>query len=129
LKVIRASVILQSNDKQAAVNRYEQLFSTPPMREFRIPGRELIVSAFAGFSVLSGSNESLASLRDLRATVFVESLKETMERLIGNGWRKEGTLGSAGSILARDIDGNLLEFVEESVEIQREPGSPLYTPQ
>jgi hypothetical protein len=35
------------------------------------------------------------------------------ERLVTAGWKMEGTLGPAGNVLARDPDGNMLEFVEE----------------
>jgi hypothetical protein len=45
--------------------------------------------------------------------VFVSSLKEIEELIVETGWTREGTLGSTGSMLARDPDGNLLEFVEE----------------
>jgi hypothetical protein len=113
--VIRASAVFQCKDP-GAIHRYEQLFASHPIREFRIPGRELVVTAFAGFSVLSGSAEALAPVRDLRATVFVSSLKEIEELIFEAGWTREGALGPTGSILARDPDGNLLEFVEESAD-------------
>jgi hypothetical protein len=80
------------------------------------------VTIFAGFSVLSGSAEALAPIRDLRATVFVDSLKEMEELLVETGWTREGALGSKGSMLARDPDGNLVEFVEEPAK-RDPPGS------
>jgi hypothetical protein len=114
VNVIRASVVIQSTDRQNAVYRCKQLFSAEPISEFQIPGSDLFVTAFAGFSVLSGTAEALAPVRDLRATVFVDSLKEIDELLGETGWTREGSLGSKGSMLARDPDGNLIEFVEES---------------
>jgi hypothetical protein len=119
--VFRASIIVHSTDRQSALDRYERLFAAHPIDEFHIPGRDLVVTVFAGFSVLSGSDEALAPVRDLRATVFVDSLKEVEELLVETGWTREGTLGSTGSMLARDPDGNLLEFVEEPAD---EPGKP-----
>jgi hypothetical protein len=113
VKVLGSSVVVLSKDRQGAVRRYEQLFAAHPVNEFQIPGGELVVTAFAGLSVLSGSAEALARVRELRATIFVDSLKETEEMLAEAGWTRGGTLGSAGSMLARDPDGNLLEFVEE----------------
>jgi hypothetical protein len=110
--VLRVSAVIQCKDP-SAVRLYEQLFASRPIHEFRIPGRELVVTAFAGFSVLSGSAEALAPVRDLRATVFVSSLKEIEELIVETGWTREGALGPEGSMLARDPDGNLLEFVEE----------------
>jgi hypothetical protein len=111
VKVLRTSVIFQSTDREAALHRYERLFATHPANEFQIPGRQLVASAFAGFSILSGSSEALAPVRDLRATVFVDSLQEIEKQLVETGWTKEGTLGpKGGSLLVRDPDGNLLEF-------------------
>jgi hypothetical protein len=116
VKVLRASFILHSTDRQAALLRYEQLFETRPVTEFPIPGRDLVATAFAGFSVLSGRANALGPLRDLRGIVFVDSLREVEKKLIETGWKKEGSLGSSDSLLARDPDGNLLEFVEEPVD-------------
>jgi hypothetical protein len=116
--VLRVSVILQSTDRQRALERYQRLVGARPAAEFHIPGRELVVTAFAGFSVLSGSAEALARVRALRATVFVDSLKETERQLVEAGWTSEGALGPTGSLLSRDPDGNLLEFVEELTDHQ-----------
>jgi hypothetical protein len=84
------------------------------MDEVHIPGRDLMATVFAGFSVLSGTPEALAPVRDLRGVVFVDSLKEMEGQLVRAVWKIEGTIGPAGNLLARDPDGNMLEFVEES---------------
>ena len=121
MRTLRTSIIVQSTDLQNALRRYKQLFASHPIREFQVPGSDLVVTAFAGFSILSGSAEALAPVRDLRATVFVSSLKEIEELIVETGWTKEGTLGSTGSMLARDLDGNLLEFVEEPADEPKKP--------
>jgi hypothetical protein len=121
MMVTRASVVVQSTNRQGAVDRYKSLLGAPPLNEFQIPGADLVVTAFAGLSVLSGSAEALAPVRDLHATIYVESLKEVGELLVETGWAREGPLGATGSLLARDPDGNLLEFVEEPA---LEPGGP-----
>jgi hypothetical protein len=113
VRVLRVSVIVPGQDRQTAVARYQRLFGSDPINEFHIPERDLLVTLFAGFSVLTGTRESLAPMRDLRATVFVDSLKEIEERLVDTGWKLEGNLGSDRSLLARDSDGNMFEFVEE----------------
>jgi hypothetical protein len=121
--VSRASVIVHSTDRRSTRDRYQELLGAPPVTEFQIPGLDLVVTAFAGLSILSGPAEAVASVRDLRATVFVDSIKEVEKLLAETGWAREGSLGTTGSLLARDPDGNLLEFVEEPVPESRNPPS------
>jgi hypothetical protein len=113
VRVLRWSIIVPGQDRQSAVDRYQRLFGSHPINEFHIPERDLLVTAFAGFSVLTCTREALAPVRNPRATLFVDSLKEMEERLVKTGWKLEGTLGSDRSLLARDSDGNMFEFVEE----------------
>ena len=89
-------------------------YMSADMHEFLIDGRDLSVSVFPGISVLAGSASALAALADLRATVFVGSLSGAEAELRAGGWTIEGPLGGGASLLARDPDGNLLEFVENS---------------
>ena len=67
---------------------------------------------FPGLSVISGAPDALGPVRDLQATIFVDSLQGTHEQLARTGWTAEGPLGSSSSLLARDPDGALFEFVE-----------------
>ena len=92
-------------------------YMSADMHEFQIDGRDLSVSVFPGVSVLAGPASALEALTELRATVFVGSLSEAEAELRAGGWTTEGALGGGASLLARDPDGNLLEFVEN-------PGAP-----
>jgi len=114
MKILGSAAIVQSSDRDAAVRRFAALFGTSPLHEFLIENRDLHVSVFPGISVLSGPASALAKLADLRATVFVASLPEAEAELRRDGWRAEGALGGEGSLLARDPDGNLVEFVENT---------------
>jgi len=67
---------------------------------------------FPGLSVISGPADAPASVRDLRANAFVDSLADTRAQLAESGWTTEGSLGAGNSLLARDRDGMLAEFVE-----------------
>jgi len=118
MNVLASSAIVRSTDHDAAVQRYEALFGVPPFKVFPIVDRELKVTVFPGLSVLSGEASALAALADLRATVFVGSLRETEVELRQTGWVTEGPLGAGASLLARDPDGNLIEFVENQGEVQ-----------
>jgi hypothetical protein len=112
MSVSRISAVAHSTDHDAAVQRYQLLLGMPPAREFTIGERDLTVTVFPGLSVISGPADSLASVRDLRATAFVDSLASTRAQLAESGWITEGSLGAGNSLLARDPDGMLAEFVE-----------------
>jgi catechol 2,3-dioxygenase-like lactoylglutathione lyase family enzyme len=110
--VLRSVPVVQSTEKTAAVARYEQLLGAEALDEFPVPGGDLVVTVLPGLSLLSGPAEALAPFGDLRCTVFVESIADTAELLDQTGWTKEGSLGDEGSLVARDPDGNLFEFVQ-----------------
>jgi catechol 2,3-dioxygenase-like lactoylglutathione lyase family enzyme len=112
MNILGSVAIVRTTDRDAALRRYEALFGVSPLQEFRLADRELNVAVFPGLSVLSGEPSALAPLSDLRATVFVGSLRETEAELRQTGWTTEGPLGAGASLLARDPDGNLIEFVE-----------------
>ena len=118
MNILGSAAIVRSTDRDAAVRRYETLFGMPPVHEFPIAGRELHVVVFPGVSLLSGEPSALAPLADLRATVFVSSLLEAEAELRRSGWTAEGPLGAGASRLARDPDGNLIEFVENPGRVQ-----------
>jgi catechol 2,3-dioxygenase-like lactoylglutathione lyase family enzyme len=110
--VLRAVPVVQSTDRAEAIARYEQLLGAEALDEFPVGDRNLVVTVFPGISLLTGPAEALASFGDLHCTVFVDSLVDTSELLGQTGWTKEGSLGGAGSLVARDPDGNLFEFVQ-----------------
>ena len=116
MNILGSVAIVRSTDRDAALRRYEALFGVPPLHEFPIVDRELNVAVFPGLSVLSGQPSALAPLADLRATVFVGWLRKAEAELRQSGWTTEGSLGAGASLLARDPDGNLIEFVENPSE-------------
>jgi hypothetical protein len=122
MNVLGSAAIVLSTDRAGAVRRFAAIFGAPPLHEFPIDGRDLSVSVFPGVSVLAGPASALEALTGLRATVFVGSLPEAEDELRAGGWTTEGSLGGGASLLARDPDGNLLEFVEN-------PGASAVTPQ
>jgi hypothetical protein len=110
MKVSGVSAVVTSSDYTTSVKTLTALLGGP-LTEFPVPANDLTVTVFAGMSLLSGTPDALEPVRDLRATVFVDSLIDA-ETLLGQlRWTTCGSLG-AGSILARNPDGNLLEFVE-----------------
>ena len=113
MTVLSMSVVVTSADRDAALRRYEPLLGAAA-HEFPLPGRGLTVTVLPGLSILSGAPEALASVRDLRATAFVDSLAEIEALLVRMGWTTEGSLGAGTSLLARDPEGTVIEFVENT---------------
>jgi hypothetical protein len=115
MKVLRSAAIIQCTDREEAVKRYQALFDAPPLLEFPIPNWNVHVAVFPGISVVTGEPSALSPLATLRATVFVDSFSEIKTVLLRTGWTMEGSFGAGASVLARDPEGNLLEFVETPV--------------
>jgi hypothetical protein len=113
VSVLDATTVVKTTDRDAAVERFAAIFGAV-VQEFQIPNSGLTVTVLPGLSILSGTESDLAPARSLVATVFVDSLVATEKQLVEAGWTLAGSLGSPGSVLARDADGALFEFVERA---------------
>lgn len=118
MKILGSAAIVRSTDSDAAVRRYQALFGGPPLHEFSKVDWQLKVAVFPGLSVLSGEPSALALLAELRATLFVGSLRDAEAELRQAGWATERSVGPGASLLARDPEGNMIEFVERPGEAQ-----------
>jgi hypothetical protein len=112
MSVQSIALVVKSTDRNAAVRRYSSLLESDPVEEFAIENTGLTVSVLPGVSILSGTEEALSRADSLVATAFVDSLEATKAQLVEAGWTITGSLGSPGSVLARDGDGYVVEFVE-----------------
>jgi hypothetical protein len=110
MKVSGVAAVLTSSHHETSVRNLTALLGAP-LTVFPVPVADLRVTVFSDMSLLSGPDEALEPVRDLRATVFVDSLIEAETTVSGLGWTKAGSLGSS-SLLARDPEGNLVEFIE-----------------
>jgi hypothetical protein len=115
MRVSGVAAVVTSTDYERSVKNLTALLGGP-LTVFPVPVADLMVTVFSGMSLLSGPTDVLAPVRDLRATVFVDSLIEAETTISQLGWTKAGSLGSA-SLLARDPQGNLLEFIEREATI------------
>jgi hypothetical protein len=113
MSVLGLNLVVKSTDHSAAVERYSALLESHFLQEFEIADRGLTVTVFPGLSVLSGPEEALSPLESLVASAFVDSIDTTREKLVKTGWTMAGSLGSPKSLLARDPDGSIMEFVEQ----------------
>jgi hypothetical protein len=112
VSVQNIALVVKSTDRNAAVQRYSGLLESDLIEEFAIGDTGLTVSVLRGVSILSGTEEALARANSLVATAFVDSLATTRDQLLEAGWTIAGSLGSPDSLLARDADGYIIEFVE-----------------
>jgi hypothetical protein len=112
MSVLGPNVVVKSADRDAAVERYRALFESDSLNEFEIADSGLTVTVFPGLSVLSGTKEALSRFDSPVASVFVDSIETTRRQLVQAGWTVEGSLGSSNSVLARDADGSMFDFVE-----------------
>jgi hypothetical protein len=107
------TVVVKSTDRDAAVAQYCALLESDLLEEFTIGDTGLTVSVLPGLSILSGTPDVLSQAESLVATAFVDSLEATEAQLVKDGWDVGGSLGSPNSVLARDADGSMIEFVEK----------------
>ena len=104
--------VVKSTDRKAAVERYGSLLGSGLISEFEIGDTGLRVSVLGRVSILSGTEKALSRTDLPVASALVDSLAATRSQLEETGWTITGSLGSPGSILARDPDGYTIEFVE-----------------
>jgi hypothetical protein len=112
MSVRSIALVVKSTNRQGAIGRYSKLLESELVEEFGIGDTGLTVSVLRGVSILSGSDEALSRADSLVASTFVDSLAATEAQLLEAGWTITGSLGSPGSLLARDADGYVIEFVE-----------------
>jgi hypothetical protein len=113
MSILGISPVVKTTDRETAVEQFSAIFGAI-VQEFQIPGTELTVTVLPGLSILSGNATDLKPAEALIASVFVDSLEATENQLVETGWTLAGSLGSPGSVLARDADGGVFEFVERS---------------
>jgi hypothetical protein len=113
MSVLGISPVVRTSNRDGAVKQLSSIFGAV-VQEFQIPNTELTVTVLPGLSILSGTEADLQPATSLVATVFVESLETTENQLIETGWTLVGSLGSPGSVLARDSEGGVFEFVERA---------------
>jgi len=84
VNILGSVAIVRSTDREVAVSRYRALFGAPPLHEFPITDRELHVAVFPVIGA-QGEEDALAPLTDLRATLFVGSLRDAEVELRRSG--------------------------------------------
>lgn len=126
MKILRMTapvVTAESSQLDATVAFYEGLLGERSRARLRNPAGTLDLVLIGSALVIGGSIEALASRRDLKATLIVDSLEEWKSELtrLGAAVIEEPTSGpisSAGAIgrymFVRHPDGSVFEYFQPS---------------
>jgi hypothetical protein len=115
MKIVGVSVPVLTGDIEQAIPRYEALTGERVERRFVVPERRLTIALLGSVTLISGDEQALAPLREVRATFIVDSLVDFEAHLRSNGATilQAPTATPAGrNMLAKDVDGMVFEFVE-----------------
>ena len=118
MKVVGVSVPVLTRDIDRAIPHYEALTGERVKARFVVPGRGLTIALLGSVTLISGDEEALTPMRELRATFIVDSLADFEAHLRNHGGTilQPPTPTPAGrNMVARDVEGAVFEFVEPSV--------------
>ena len=115
MKVVAVSVPVITQDIDRAIPHYEALTGERVKARFVVPGRGLTIALLGSVTLISGDEEALTPMRELRATFIVDSLAEFEAHLRSHGGTilQPPTPTPAGrNMVARDMEGAVFELVE-----------------
>jgi predicted enzyme related to lactoylglutathione lyase len=115
MKIVGVSVPVLTGDIERAIPRYEALTGERVMRRFVVPERRLTIALLRSVTLISGDEQALAPLWEVRASFLVDSILDFEAHL----HRSDATILQpptptpvGRNMLARDVEGTVLEFVE-----------------
>jgi predicted enzyme related to lactoylglutathione lyase len=115
MKILGVSAPVPTGDIERAIPRYEALTGERMKQRFVVPERRLTIALLGSVTLVSGDDEALAVMRDVRATFTVDSLANFEAHLRSNGATilQPPTPTPVGrNMFARDVEGAVFEFVE-----------------
>jgi len=115
MKIVGMSVPVLTADIESAIARYGALLRTEVKARFAIPERGLTVAVLEGVTLIAGTEQNLAPLKQVRATFTVDSLAEfeAHVRATGGAIVQPATPTPAGrNMVVRDVEGAVFELVE-----------------
>jgi predicted enzyme related to lactoylglutathione lyase len=117
MKIVGVSVPVLTGDIERAIQRYEALTGERVKRRFVVPERRLTIALLGSVTLISGDEQALAPLRQVRATFTVDSIVDFEAHLRGSGatiLQAPTSTPMGRNMFARDVEGTVLEFVEPS---------------
>ena len=115
MKIIGVSVPVFTTDIDRAIARYEALMGERVTRRFDVPEHRLTIALLGSVTLIAGDEPALAPLRELRASFLVDSLADFEAQLRSDGAtivQPPAPTPVGRNLIARDVEGALLEFVE-----------------
>jgi predicted enzyme related to lactoylglutathione lyase len=115
MKIVGVSVPVLTRDIDRAIPRYEAMTGEHVKKRFVVPERRLTIALLGSVTLISGDEEALAPVREVRATFLVDTLVGAEAQLRSNGATilQAPTPTPVGrNMFARDAEGTVFEFVE-----------------
>jgi hypothetical protein len=115
MRIVGTSVPILTRDLEGSIPRYEALTGERVKKRFVVPERRLTIALLGSVTLISGDEQALAPLRDLRASFVVDALGDFEAHLRGNNatiLQAPAATPLGRNMIARDVDGAVLEFVE-----------------
>src|SRR5580658_323809 len=115
MKVVGVSVPVLTRDIDRAILRYEALTGERVKERFVVPGRGLTIALLGSVTLISGDEEALTPMRELRATFIVDSITDFEAHLRSSGGtilQPPAPTPAGRNMVARDVEGAVFEFVE-----------------
>jgi len=98
-----------------AVEFYEKVLNDKCSLRFKHPQADLELVQVGNILIISGSDESLKSIRDTQATFLVDSIIEFKDFLLNNGAtviRDLKKVPTGMNMTVKHLDGTIVEYVE-----------------
>jgi predicted enzyme related to lactoylglutathione lyase len=115
MKVVGVSVPVLTRDIDRAIPHYEALTGERVKRRFVVPERRLTIALLGSVTLISGDEEALTPMRELRATFIVDSVTDFEAHFQSNGGtilQPPAPTPAGRNMVARDVEGAVFEFVE-----------------
>jgi predicted enzyme related to lactoylglutathione lyase len=115
LKVLGITVPIFVTDFESATATYEKLLGEAIQHKFEVPSKGISVAKIGSLLIIGGSEGALSSLRQIRATLRVDSLDEYFAHLSRTGaaiLQPPAPTPTGHNMIAQGTDGVVFEYVE-----------------
>lgn len=115
MKILGVTVPIFTTEFEPSVMAYEKLVGEAVNRRFEVPSKGVSMAKIGNFLIVGGTEEALSPLRQIRATLQVNSLDTYFEHLssIGATILQPPTDTPTGrNMIAKGGDGLVFEYVE-----------------